>query len=114
LITLRSNATMYLYSNLLNEKSLTHTINAHLNVDAVIDIVMSAVRESITAHGSCASSEEFHNTRLGSSIDQHCICDLPPENQSSDNVRLDNKERGYFIGQKTIQIRANHQQAQRG
>ena len=35
---------MYLYSNLLNEKSLTHTINAHLNVDAVIDIVMSAVR----------------------------------------------------------------------
>jgi|GEM_PF-2334835 predicted amidohydrolase len=40
--------------------------------------------------------------------------DLPPENQSSDNVRLDNKERGYFIGQKTIQIRANHQQAPRG
>jgi hypothetical protein len=42
------------------------------------------------------------------------ILDLPPENQSSDNVRLDNKERGYFIGQKTIQIRANHQQAPRG
>ena len=37
--------------------------------------------------------------------------DLPPENVPSINVRLDIKKGGYFIGQKTIQTRANHQQA---